>query len=531
MAITYNNVPTTGNWGNSADVTNDNFLKTGAELTRLDAATSSLSIGLTFRESVGTFDDLATTYPTAEKGWASLVEDEGFIYQFDGAEWNNTGLTAFPSDIATLEDLENKADKINEAGYPVIYGDSDKLLQSIQHRYLFALTTPDFKQLLTFDRNAIPFIANIDKALRNKVSSESFTPELATNLKAAMQMEVANSRFRSVVTDSNHKVFTGVNLSATPIIRNKPFESPYSVNIDANSREVVLTQTLAHENRALNFFNVLKISENLWYMWYSAIDLTAINDFQSSLCFAYSENGKDWTKGIPNQPERSNIIVSGVNDQAWLEHVTFIEPSDTEYPYRILYSKYKADADGEQALYMSKSANGWDWIDHKLIINKKFDTQYSIDILPNGNYLIFLRLWDDPIHTDRQTGVVLLDKQGNVLLSPHLILTGNLYTSAAHRITGNDYLLFPTLYNNSNDTMNISMSYYLNEKGTHTFDNINYKLLPVGMDKWAVVAPKLIPSGTPSEYWMYYYGRNTLHNDTAASITNYYRIKVTIKRK
>lgn len=111
MAITYNNIPTTGKWGDAVSPIEDNFSKTSIELARLDVATSTLAVIPTFKDPVATVSSLATTYPTPEKGWSAMVEDVGLIYQYNGTAWANTGLTAFPTDVATLTDLSGKVDK------------------------------------------------------------------------------------------------------------------------------------------------------------------------------------------------------------------------------------------------------------------------------------------------------------------------------------------------------------------------------------------------------------------------------------
>jgi hypothetical protein len=61
--------------------------------------------GLIYKSFVETNADLASTYPNAQPGWAVKVVEDGYIYQYDGATWNNTGLTAFPADVATQDDL------------------------------------------------------------------------------------------------------------------------------------------------------------------------------------------------------------------------------------------------------------------------------------------------------------------------------------------------------------------------------------------------------------------------------------------
>lgn len=72
---------------------------------------NALAIGLIYKPPVPNVPSLDTTYPNAEKGWACKVLDQkddnenSYIYQFDGNSWNNTGLIAFPDDVATQKDV------------------------------------------------------------------------------------------------------------------------------------------------------------------------------------------------------------------------------------------------------------------------------------------------------------------------------------------------------------------------------------------------------------------------------------------
>lgn len=63
-----------------------------------------VAIGMLNKGSVSSIANLPTN---AIKGDAYLVESEGYIYQYDGTKWNKTAFTAFPSDVAINEDLQN----------------------------------------------------------------------------------------------------------------------------------------------------------------------------------------------------------------------------------------------------------------------------------------------------------------------------------------------------------------------------------------------------------------------------------------
>ena len=63
-----------------------------------------MSVGMIYKPAVNTVADLTATYPDAKTGWAAKVNAGGYIYQFDGTTWNNTGLTAFSDDVLIKSD-------------------------------------------------------------------------------------------------------------------------------------------------------------------------------------------------------------------------------------------------------------------------------------------------------------------------------------------------------------------------------------------------------------------------------------------
>lgn len=72
----------------------------------LQETIESATQGLIWKDKVTNVSDLATTYPNAQKGWAAMVTSVGYIYSYNGTEWVNTGLTAFPADVVTQEDTD-----------------------------------------------------------------------------------------------------------------------------------------------------------------------------------------------------------------------------------------------------------------------------------------------------------------------------------------------------------------------------------------------------------------------------------------
>ena len=91
----------------------DQTLDKKADKSQLEA----VAIGLIYKPAVLNAAALTATYPNAEKGWAAKVEDQkdpdgnAYIFQFDGTSWGNTGLIAFPDDVASKKEVDKKADK------------------------------------------------------------------------------------------------------------------------------------------------------------------------------------------------------------------------------------------------------------------------------------------------------------------------------------------------------------------------------------------------------------------------------------
>lgn len=78
-------------------------------------------VGLIYKDTVQSVSNLPITYPSPQKGWAAIVKDTGYIYQWDGTKWGNTGLKSFPEDVAlkggyegSLLDIHKDTNKLYE---------------------------------------------------------------------------------------------------------------------------------------------------------------------------------------------------------------------------------------------------------------------------------------------------------------------------------------------------------------------------------------------------------------------------------
>ncbi|WP_128331181.1 hypothetical protein [Apibacter sp. HY039] len=308
------------------------------------------------------------------------------------------------------------------------------------------------------------------------------------------------------------------------------------IEVLPNTKELVMQQTEPWEDLLLGYYKVLKISDDLWYMWYQAWENLKNTDYGSKLCFAYSTDGKNWIKKIPDGNFEDNIIVGRNSSlkQGWVEIDVFFDKNDKKYPFRALYNK---KTDVLQQTFMSKSKNGWEWVDEIKVFETYHDSQFSVKVLSNGNYLVLLRLWSGELYTsNRIIGSAIITPEGDIYNSPKELLSSNienfshLYTSSAHFFSDDNFIMIPTVYSN-NDKISIRTAYYLNGKAYLNKTDITDALYQKQEIGWGNVCPGLISTGEENTYWMYYYGRVGTHNNVKNYTTYYYRIKVKTVKK
>lgn len=79
----------------------------------VDNKLSALETKIDWKEAVGTFDDIATTYPSPQDGWTVNVKDTDYTYRFDGDKWIVISANAIPKATHSVDGLLSKEDKIN----------------------------------------------------------------------------------------------------------------------------------------------------------------------------------------------------------------------------------------------------------------------------------------------------------------------------------------------------------------------------------------------------------------------------------
>lgn len=90
------NVPTSGGTYSMIDAVN-------SQVNILQSQVTALTTGLTWKEAVSTYDDIATTYPSPSVGWVVTCTDTGKSYYYDGADWVYIFTSQVP--VASVADI------------------------------------------------------------------------------------------------------------------------------------------------------------------------------------------------------------------------------------------------------------------------------------------------------------------------------------------------------------------------------------------------------------------------------------------
>lgn len=119
------------------DATSDAYIKNKPSVytkNEVDNKFSALETNIDWKESVSTYDEIATTYPNPQDGWTVNVNDTDYTYRYDGTQWVAISANAIPKatndvdglltkeDYAKISSIENGAEENQNAFSNVVIG-------------------------------------------------------------------------------------------------------------------------------------------------------------------------------------------------------------------------------------------------------------------------------------------------------------------------------------------------------------------------------------------------------------------------
>ena len=275
-----------------------------------------------------------------------------------------------------------------------------------------------------------------------------------------------------------------------------------------------------YDDYQFSFFNVLKISDSMYYLYYTCFGKddkdNALISSAKHLAMAWSTDGSKWTRGIPKgitPPIPGTNLISMNRIEG---HHVFRIPCDSEYPFRMI-TNYAKTIGKRDRIRMYKSKDGANFTLMRDIIMGDYDSQLTA--LDKGGMLkVYVRLrtavGKSPAG-NRQIGVFYVDYDGNLIAPPTLAFDGtSLYNASAMPIDDHRDLLFPTYYNEKNDSQELKC-YILDYDTVTPVDIDTSKILPSNYSTFYVSPRGIVDIG--GELYMFYMARDTAHNDTGGS--------------
>lgn len=305
------------------------------------------------------------------------------------------------------------------------------------------------------------------------------------------------------------------------------FENGYQTVLASNDEEASST----YENKGFSFGNVLKISDDMYYMYYYAKggnDQTgAGKDAYGHILFAYSSDGLNWTRGFP---EGVTPPIEGAGKDVLVfenkiaEQHMFKVP-DSEYPYRMIAGHSDFGTPGDYDKNMAsfwKSTDGIHWEYVRKIFNRCYDSQYNCIV--RGSYIkVYMRMRNTNAGPTRYVGMMTLDLDGNMVSPPTMIGFRLFYNAGASALDDRREILFPTHYNE--DTQEQYLACFIIDGDKVNKVDVDFSPLLEETDNSYYFFPGIINIG--EDFYVYYFTRTSTHDANDLGVSEIRRAKIT----
>lgn len=284
--------------------------------------------------------------------------------------------------------------------------------------------------------------------------------------------------------------------------KNDDFNTVFSISFP--EAPVVLFNQEDAGLQCLNYFNIIKIDDSQYRMYFSGEEIgDEIKDFNNNLYIATSEDLFHWK--FENPCGGSNCLMRHIVEQS----VCYIEGD--EYPFRLIGNIWE---DEKYKLCMWFSKDGIDFSERKVVLDDRMHDSQIILVPEDGFFKMYYRqsIKFGPGNYNRRIVLRHIDMQGDTLTGMQFVAGERLYNSAASKIDERFDLLLPTYFNNEPGLGDPCRFEAYIENGLYS-QQIDCPLNDwVEEDeKWVLAAPGIIEKD--GRKYIAYYTRNTSHDE------------------
>ncbi len=291
-------------------------------------------------------------------------------------------------------------------------------------------------------------------------------------------------------------------------------------------------ESTSYDNVLIGYNNILKISDSMYYLYYSGMGEIGQGDTDQRLCFAYSTDGFTYTRGFPTGVEAPVPGTNILADFNLREQVIF-KVQDETTPYRMIAN----DASYNMMLYKSPDAIHFDFEHGKKCCNGTRDCQVSAIVRGNIIKLYVRGVRYDELHPNgtRAVDVAYCDIDGNIV-SPAVVAlpVNSLYQASASYLDDHREILFPSFYNDNRPTTqpggmggddSMALRCYIVSGDNYQEVQLDTSRILTNADKAVYVSPYLIDINNNLYFLMCV--NNKTHNEPyAGEISTFKLVKV-----
>ena len=256
--------------------------------------------------------------------------------------------------------------------------------------------------------------------------------------------------------------------------------------------------------QVLSYFNIVKVGENDFRMYYSGIEPgDSIKDFNHNLYIATSNDLLHWS--LENPHGGSNLLMRNIVEQS----VCYIKGD--EFPYRLIGNIWE---DNRYKMCMWFSKDGIEFVNRKVVLEDRMHDSQCVLVPEDGFFKLYYRqsVKLGPGNYNRRIVLRHIDMEGNSLTDMQFIAGERLYNSAATRLDDRFDLLLPTYFNNEpglGDPCHLTV-YIQNGLYSQQIDCPLNEWIEED-EKWELAAPGIIEKD--GKKYVAYYTRNTSHDE------------------
>ena len=212
----------------------------------VDNKLSALETKIDWKESVETYDDIETTYPSPEDGWTVNVNDTDITYRYDGTSWIAISANSIPLATSSVDGKMSKTDKAKLDG-----------IASGANNYVHPAYTSRTSGLYKVTVDSTGHVSNATAVAKSDITAlgipaQDTTYSNATTSASGLMSATDKTKLNGVATGAevNQNAYSNVKVGATTIAADSKTDtleivagSNITITPDAASDKITIAAT------------------------------------------------------------------------------------------------------------------------------------------------------------------------------------------------------------------------------------------------------------------------------------------------